>query len=234
MTATTTPAAVLAATIKQLSDEHTAQQAFHGTEDFMIVDDGKKRAALHAAIDQLREMAEGEQVMRAALMSVRMDAVSIGGKENAISDSTRERVDAALAYPVAAKQAEPTLTKNAKVGNGIFNAGCPERHVIEAAQRQWEHSQTPEGRAERAAEVERGAPFLAKLQACGVDKESLTTEAHAAVAPDGWVMVPRDPTERMICAGIEAYQGKCEVSYRAMLDAAPTPPSGATSAEDNA
>ncbi len=41
------------------------------------------------------------------------------------------------------------------------------------------------------------------------------------VAADGWQRVPKVPTEKMICAGIEAYRGKCEESYAAMLAAAP-------------
>jgi hypothetical protein len=66
-----------------------------------------------------------------------------------------------------AQQATGKLTKPAKIGNGTFHVGVAERHVIEAAQRAYEHSQTPEGKAERAAEIERGAPFLAELQATG-------------------------------------------------------------------
>lgn len=42
--------------------------------------------------------------------------------------------------------------------------------------------------------------------------------------PDGWKLVPVEPTERMICAGIEAYHGKCEKSYAAMLNVAPAAP----------
>ncbi|HEX5791547.1 MAG TPA: hypothetical protein VFY13_10345 [Luteolibacter sp.] len=40
-------------------------------------------------------------------------------------------------------------------------------------------------------------------------------------APEGWKLVPVDPTDKMIGAGIEAYDGKCETSYRAMLAAVP-------------
>ena len=40
----------------------------------------------------------------------------------------------------------------------------------------------------------------------------------------GWKLVPVVPTDKMIGAGIEAYRGKCEESYRAMLEAAPPAP----------
>ncbi len=43
-------------------------------------------------------------------------------------------------------------------------------------------------------------------------------------APDEpWQTVPVEPTTRQVAAGIEAYDGKCEKSYRAMLAAAPKP-----------
>ncbi len=48
--------------------------------------------------------------------------------------------------------------------------------------------------------------------------------AHNSGAPAGWKLVPIEPTERMICAGIEAYQGKSEESYAAMVAAAPAAP----------
>lgn len=38
--------------------------------------------------------------------------------------------------------------------------------------------------------------------------------------PDGWKLVPLDPTEEMINQGVSAFGGV----YRAMIDAAPTPP----------
>jgi hypothetical protein len=41
-------------------DEHVAQQAMHGTTDYMIVDDGKKRAQVLAAIDRLAAQPEPE------------------------------------------------------------------------------------------------------------------------------------------------------------------------------
>jgi hypothetical protein len=48
----------LADKAKQQADEHAAQQGRHGTSNYMIVDEGKRRAALHATIDQLQAMAE--------------------------------------------------------------------------------------------------------------------------------------------------------------------------------
>jgi hypothetical protein len=51
--------------------------------------------------------------------------------------------------------------------------------------------------------------------------EAAAVAAVPAAPPEGWKLVPTEPTERMICAGIEAYQGKSEESYRAMIAAAP-------------
>jgi hypothetical protein len=73
--------------------------------------------------------------------------------------------------PPSAQQATVKLTKPAKVGNGTFHVGVAERHVIEAAQRAYERAQTPEGKAERAAEIERAAPFLAEIQATVSDEK---------------------------------------------------------------
>lgn len=43
----------------------------------------------------------------------------------------------------------------------------------------------------------------------------------ALTPPEGFVLVPVEPTDRMIGEGILAYNGKCESSYRAMLAARP-------------
>lgn len=51
---------------------------------------------------------------------------------------------------------------------------------------------------------------------------AITAALRAAPeCPEGFVMVPVEPTERMIGEGILAYNGKCEESYRAMLAARP-------------
>lgn len=47
------------------------------------------------------------------------------------------------------------------------------------------------------------------------------TAALRLAVPDGYVLVPREPTVNMVCRGIIAYDGTCESSYRAMLAAAP-------------
>ena len=59
MTTTPTPAAVLAATIRQLADSYAMQMA--DDEWNPVANPVKAAKALHAAIDQLREMAEGAQ-----------------------------------------------------------------------------------------------------------------------------------------------------------------------------
>lgn len=50
---------------------------------------------------------------------------------------------------------------------------------------------------------------------------SMRALVAALTPPDGYVLVPVEPTGRMIDAGILAYDGKCESSYVAMLAARP-------------
>lgn len=50
-----------------------------------------------------------------------------------------------------------------------------------------------------------------------------TAMLRAYLDARGLVMVPKEPTDEMIGAGIIAYDGKCEASYAAMLAAAPDP-----------
>jgi hypothetical protein len=50
--------------------------------------------------------------------------------------------------------------------------------------------------------------------------------ARVVRIPEGWKLVPLEPTMRMVGVGIEAYNGKCETAYRAMVLAAPEPPVG--------
>lgn len=50
---------------------------------------------------------------------------------------------------------------------------------------------------------------------------SMRALVAALTPPEGYVLVPVEPTGRMIDAGILAYDGKCESSYVAMLAARP-------------
>ena len=76
-------------------------------------------------------------------------------------------------------------------------------------------------------EIDLDAAVAAKFNATS-EKVGLSTRLSAALAqaeqpvavPEGWQIVPKEPTDRMIAAGIMAYDGKCESSYRAMLAAA--------------
>ena len=51
---------------------------------------------LEEAYAEVERLNKEREALRAALLSVQMDAVSIGGRENAISDATRSKVDMAL------------------------------------------------------------------------------------------------------------------------------------------
>ncbi|WP_256643694.1 hypothetical protein [Stenotrophomonas sp. 9(2022)] len=54
--------------------------------------------------------------------------------------------------------------------------------------------------------------------------EALRAIIRALTPPEGYVLVPMEPTDRMIGEGIWAYDGNCESSYRAMLAARPEVP----------
>ena len=56
-------------------------------------------------------------------------------------------------------------------------------------------------------------------------------QSHLEV-PEGWKLVPIEPTDWMIENGILAYSGKCEESYRAMVAVAPPPPVSNMAAAD--
>lgn len=65
-----------------------------------------------------------------------------------------------------------------------------------------------------AAQEAAQSDYESRIRSCLIDKP----EAGEVVAvPEGWQLVPKEPTDRMISAGIIAYDGKCETSYRAML-----------------
>lgn len=66
--------------------------------------------------------------------------------------------------------------------------------------------------------------------------------AERAAVPDGWVLVPSEPTSMMVNAGVDVistdadqtYQDLFREGYKAMLTAAPRPPEGARVAPDGA
>lgn len=68
----------------------------------------------------------------------------------------------------------------------------------------------------------------AELRASRKCADDFRASLAAHQMPEGWALVPIDPTEKMICMGIEAYNGKSEVAYAAMVKAAPKPPIHAT------
>lgn len=73
----------------------------------------------------------------------------VGVKHHALHDARHEAKQLAKALQLKATQHSARLTKPAKVGNGTFCAGVPERMVIEAAQRLYERDD-----AERKASPE--------------------------------------------------------------------------------
>jgi hypothetical protein len=63
----------------------------------------------------------------------------------------------------------------------------------------------------------------------GAEISRLRSELEKARIPEGWQIVPKEPTAEMIASGVTAGVGAapepwCPHAYRAMLSAAPQPP----------
>jgi hypothetical protein len=74
----------------------------------------------------------------------------------------RETVDLAAIVDAFQPQGEPLLDKPASVGGLRFHAGLPIRLLVEAAQRRYEHEESPEGKAEQKRKSDE---LLAKVTA---------------------------------------------------------------------
>ncbi len=74
---------------------------------------------------------------------------------------------------------------------------------------------------EMAVEMDRRGKIIEDLEA-----RITALTASLSGQPEGWVLVPREPTERMIDEGVEASRRQSvSTIYRAMLSAAPSPAS---------
>ncbi|HHQ3854055.1 TPA: hypothetical protein ACSPXK_005798 [Pseudomonas aeruginosa] len=125
----------------------------------------------------------------------------------------------------------PKLEQPAKVGGVRFSAGVSSRLVVEAAQRLYEFESTPEQEAER---IERLQAFREQLDPLNLaphakafneaPAEALKSEQAEAELPEGWMLVPMDPTSQMTFVGqslrYDAVNSIGEI-YRQMLAAAP-------------
>ncbi len=125
----------------------------------------------------------------------------------------------------------PKLEQPAKVGGVRFSAGVSSRLVVEAAQRLYEFESTPEQEAER---IERLQAFREQLDPLNLaphakafneaPAEALKSEQAEAELPEGWMLVPMDPTSLMTFVGqslrYDAVNSIGEI-YRQMLAAAP-------------
>lgn len=73
------------------------------------------------------------------------------------------------------------------------------------------------------------APKAQRYQEChaAFDAAIAILTTLASRTPEGMVMVPREPTEAMLKAGWQQWEGgtadECSAIYRAMLSASPTP-----------
>ncbi|HFI1088364.1 TPA: hypothetical protein ACGPGC_003417 [Enterobacter hormaechei] len=115
--------------------------------------------------------------------------------------------------PVSVPDYPETLPCPVMLEPGLrFGKGVPTRTMLGALRRRSEYyseleAMTPEQRTEHEAGIKE---FAAMLQ--GAD-------GNSPVIPDGWVMVPEEPTHEMLEAGDEQF-GTYDV-YRRMIEAAP-------------
>lgn len=126
---------------------------------------------------------------------------------------------AAPPAPVSVPDYPETLPCPVMLEPGLrFGKGVNTRTMLGALQRHAEYhaeleAMTPEERAEHDAGMKE---FAAMLQG-GENAES--TSGNSPVIPDGWVLVPEEPTHEMLEAGDEQF-GTYDV-YRRMIAASP-------------
>lgn len=98
--------------------------------------------------------------------------------------------------------------------------GCPTSTLLLALRR----------RAEREAELEAMTPDERKAHSDAIEafKREFLPQADYPVIPEGWALVPIEPTDEMIVAGDEFMDGCAQLSdaYSAMIAAAPHPVKG--------
>ena len=116
-----------------------------------------------------------------------------------------ESIDSVLAGNLP----ERKITKPARVWGARFMPGIPEQTIIEAAYRYAEHESSQE-----------------EKEAGKINFDLLMAAVHK-IAPEGWQLVPVEPTENMIghgCGASVMVVSEVIKAWAAMLAAAPTPP----------
>lgn len=115
-----------------------------------------------------------------------------------------DRIDAVLAGNLP----ERKITKPARVWGARFRPGIPEQTIIEAAYRYAEHESSQE-----------------EKEAGKINFDLLMAAVHK-IAPEGWQLVPVEPTENMIghgCGASVMVVSEVIKAWAAMLAAAPKP-----------
>ena len=115
-----------------------------------------------------------------------------------------DRIDAVLAGNLP----ERKITKPARVWGARFMPGIPEQTIIEAAYRYAEHESSQE-----------------EKEAGKINFDLLMAAVHK-IAPEGWQLVPVEPTENMIghgCGASVMVVSEVIKAWAAMLAAAPKP-----------
>lgn len=115
-----------------------------------------------------------------------------------------DEIDAILAGQLP----ERRITKPARVWGARFRPGIPEQTIIEAAYRYAEHESSPE-----------------EKEAGKINFNLLMAAVHK-IAPEGWQLVPVEPTENMVghgCGASVMVVSEVTNAWAAMLAAAPKP-----------
>lgn len=184
----------------------------------------EERDATPGAVNE--DAANALAAMKLALASLEAEAVITVGDDGGDALAYRRLIQTfapgtklytAPPAPVSLPDYPDVLPCPVMLGPGLrFGKGVHTKTVLDALQRRAEYyadleAMTPEERAEHDAGMKE---FAAMLQ--GAD-------GNSPVIPDGWVMVPVEPTAAMNKAGWAAINEHDEINqtYRAMLAAAP-------------
>ena len=161
---------------------------------------------LRSRLELLANHHKREQALAELLRRARryVSPLSCPESEIQIVQSIVSSIDSVLAGNLP----ERKITKPARVWGARFMPGIPEQTIIEAAYRYAEHESSQE-----------------EKEAGKISFDLLMAAAHK-IAPEGWQLVPVEPTENMIghgCGASVMVVSEVIKAWAAMLAAAPKP-----------
>ena len=161
---------------------------------------------LRSRLELLANHHKREQALAELLRRARryVSPLSCPESEIQIVQSIVSSIDSVLAGNLP----ERKITKPARVWGARFMPGIPEQTIIEAAYRYAEHESSPE-----------------EKEAGKINFDLLMAAVHK-IAPEGWQLVPVEPTENMIghgCGASVMVVSEVIKAWAAMLAAAPKP-----------